>query len=274
MFLLGAITNFVGLSTAEPVPAPVPAPPAILPLPLLPEHTQQVPNLSLDSTMKPNRDNYHNSSSQSIGAAPSPRFADGAAPSPREGSGPGTPRVLTMQSKSSSYFSMHDSLERHGSSDSVNQGAAGITSHAVDEKADKLERLLSIHGVPCRLLMPAAPGKDTKDSSKGKKAALRLSSDGKEFVLEILSSKAGVQGKKLNFKTNEVTAVNKGRSAMLTGMSGFDDSKIFHFSLTGKPELNLEVDDANIRDALAVGLWGVAAKKRVSVSRSTVAGRA
>lgn len=277
--LFGAITNFVGLSVAEPVPVPAPA---LIPVHVpvsepLPTHSH-APVPTLDTSMLPSRDNYNNSSSQSVGklpspkygdsAAPSPRFADGAAPSPRDG--PGTPRVLTMQSKSSSYFSMHDSLERHGSSESVSQGH-GATGGAVDEKADKLERLLSVHGVPCRLLMPPPPGKDSKDAAKGKKSALRLSTDGKEFVLEILSSKPGVQGKKLNFKTSDVTAVNKGRSAMLTGLPGFDDSKIFHFSLTGKPELNLEVDDANIRDALAVGLWGVAARKRASVSRAVKA---
>lgn len=264
--LFGTITNFVGFQSSEAAPQQTGPIPPIAYAPPQAQEQLYVPPLDLSGT---------HSEPPSVGQQNSPR-------------------LLTLNSKSSSYFSVHEALsaentvatqpsvdsvkrrpevssnsaDHSGSSSPRNPPAANT---ATDDKTEKLERLLSVHGVQCRLLMPPA-GKDAaKDIAKGKKSSLRLTSDGREFVLEILSSKPGVQGKRLNFKVGDVTAVNKGRSAMLSGLPGFDDSKILHFSLTGKPELNLEVEDSNIRDALAVGLWGVAARRRTTASRNSIA---
>jgi hypothetical protein len=132
-----------------------------------------------------------------------------------------------------------------------------------DEKTDKLMHLLASQGFTCKLVMPPSKDGGNKPESKGKKSCLRLSQDGKEFILEVESSKVKSPSKKLVFKVSEVVSVNKGRSSVLAAMGG-DDSSFLHFVLHGKPELNIEVDERSVRDALVTGLWGIAARKRLS----------
>jgi hypothetical protein len=209
-------------------------------------------------------------------ANPSPTVSSGRGPSPsfNAATHAGNDQGLTRTGSVGSNISQGSNNEPSNRGGTPVIGSArpamtraqtqGANVPEKEDKTDKLMHLLSSQGFTCKLVMP--PTRDSDASgAKGKRCVLRLSPDGKEFLVEVESSKAKSPGKKLTFKVGDVIAVNKGRSSVLSGMGG-DESLFLYFVLNGKPELNLELDDRNVRDAMVTGLWGIAAKKRLSAT--------
>lgn len=166
-----------------------------------------------------------------------------------------------------------------GMSQTVVRSASGLSQNSVDgrrtstrssssatslpggaqldqERAERFDMLLAQQGVQVVLHLPSSDG-----TVKPKRAVLRTVRDSNTIAVDVLSSSGKVGKKRLKFDMAKVVKLSKGKGDSISSQWSLDDSKVMRFTFADKPELNCELDDQKIRDAVLLGFVGLIAYK-------------
>jgi hypothetical protein len=148
-------------------------------------------------------------------------------------------------------------------------GSVGGNSSARDLQLNQFERVLATDGLEVAVYLTSREGE-----TKNKRAVLRCERKSTTVYCEIKSKRTNEPPKRLKFDLiADVMMVSRGKGAGRGKNDAkvpatVDEARVLHFTLRGKPELNVELDSAEVRDSVLQGFMGLISRQRNAASSS------
>ena len=136
--------------------------------------------------------------------------------------------------------------------------SASPETTVVEETPTEFEEMLASTGAKTVVYLP------TKDGSAKSKRARILSDIGSPSIeIEIKSSG---EKKKLKFDVNDIVSIKGGNGPNLTLPDDVDSSRVIHFNIRGKPELNIEFESDEVAKTSLIGFLDILRKRTTPVA--------